>query len=233
MRNVGVEVNLHQNAHNMSTPPSLSTPQNSCAPNKPPNISRSSPLPSTISLASTLILPPSCSDAEQVLPHNLNTAMRLNSSTSPDITSSHSAMFDRSTFDSTLPLPRASITEVCYCTPKVNHDNNGTSICDSDQQLKCTRKRSALAKSPRPIHQMLQLWSPVENIPILLLPPTVSDVYCSPYNNKKSQTRDSALSSSTTSTHSNDVPSLILPSSLPPIGDDICALCLRFAVWEE
>ena len=228
-------VDLYQNTPNMPTPPTLSTPQHSCARVNPPNISHLSPLPSTISPVPTFILPPPCSHPEQVLPHNLNSAMSHNSSTSPLTTSSHSAMFDRSTLVSTLPSPRVSITEICHCSfiPTVGHDNNGTSICDSDRKLKCTRKHSASEKSPRPLHHTFPLCSPVNNIPTLQLPLSVSDAYCSPYNNHKPQTQHSALSSPTTSTHIDDVASLILPSSLPSISDEISALCLRSAVWKE
>ena len=224
---------LHQNTPEMHTPPALSTPQHSCAPVKPPNIPHSSPLPSTISLVPTFILPPPCSHVEPVLPRNLITAMSHNSSTSPHTTSSHFAMFDRPTLVSTLPSSRASITEICHCTPTVGHDNNGTSICNSDRKLKCTRKHSASGKSPHPIHHIFPICSPLENIPILRLPPSVSDAYCSPYNNNQSQTRDSALSLPTTSTHIDNVPSLIRPSSLPSIGDNISALCFPSADWEE
>ena len=224
---------LHQNTLEMPTAPSLSTLQHSYAPVKPPNISHLSPLPSTTSSVPTLILPSPCSDAEQVLPRNLSTAMRRKSSTSPVTTSSHSAIFDRSTLVSTLPSPRASMNEICHCTPTLSHDNYETSTCDSGQKLKCTRKRSASGKSPCLIRHIFPLCSPVENIPILQLPPSVSEAYCSPYSNNKSQTQDSALSSPAKSTHINDVPKFILLSSLPSISDDISALCLRSAVWEE
>ena len=223
-------VDLQQNTLKMPTPPTLSTPQHSCAPSKPPKVSHLSPLPSTISPVPAFILPLPCLEAEQVLPHNIDTAMRDNSSTSPLAPSSNTAMFDRSTLVSTLPSPGTSLTEICHCTHTVGHDNNGTSICDSDKKLKCTRKRSSSGKSPRPVHHIFPLCSPLENIPILRLPPSVPDAY---YDNSKPQTRHSALSSSTTSTHINDVPSLIPPSSLPSIGDDISALCLPFTVWKE
>ena len=227
-------VDLLQNTPQMTTPPTLSTPQHSCAPVEPPKMSHVSPLPSTISPVPTFfILPPPCSDAEQMLPQNLNAAMRHNSSTSSPTTSSHSAMFDRPTLVSTLPSPGTSMTEICHCTPTVGHVNNGMLISDSDRKLKCTRKRSAAGKSSRPIHCTFPLCSPVDNIPVLQLPPSVSDAYCSPYNNNMPRTQDSTLSSPTTSTHVNDVPWLIPPSSLTSIGDDISALRLRSAVWEE
>ena len=224
-------VDLHQNTPEMTTHPTLSTPQHSCAAFKPPKISPLSPLPSAISPVPTLILPP-CLDAEHVLPHKLNTAMRHNSSTSSLTMSSHSEIFHRSTLVSTLQSPRACITEICNGTLTVGHDNR-TSICDSDQKLKCSRKRSASEKSTRPIHHTFRLFSPVESIPMLHLPPSVSDAYCLPSDKNKSQPRDSAVSSPITSTHVNDFPSLVLPSSLPCIGDDISALYLPRAVWEE
>ena len=217
----------------MRAPPTLSTPQHSWAHVKPPNVPHLSPLPSTVSVVPAFILPPRWSDAEHVLPRNFNTVMRHNSSTSPLTTSSHSAMFDRSTLVSTLPSPRPSITEISCSTPTVYHDNNGTLMCHSDQKIKCARKGSASANSPRPIHQIFPLCSQVENIPILQLAPSVSDLYRSPCNNNKSKTRHSALSSPTKSTHINDVPLLILPSSLPSIGDDISALCLSSAVCRK
>ena len=119
------------------------------------------------------------------------------------------------------------------CVYTVRKNNDGTSTYNSDQKLYFTPETSRARMSPPFIYHQLQLYSPIQDITILELPPSIFDAGCLSWHSNTLQVADSAPLSPTTPAHVEHVPHFLPPSSLQSPLDDVPELCLPPSLSQE
>ena len=110
------------------------------------------------------------------------------------------------TLSSSLISSPTDIPEIHHCVHTARPNKDGISICNSGQKRSCIAESLRTRISPIITHDQLQLYSPIQDVPLIELPQSVFDAGYLPCNSDTSNTKDSEILIPTTPTNVNHIP---------------------------